>query len=75
MHRDRTPRTDLPDKLVAERDEIRETLGTKWWMALITAMGNWLFDYLALLAALTAVGSRPGHRSSCWPTSRPPSWT
>ena len=22
-------------------------------------MGNWLFDYLALLAALTAVGSRP----------------
>jgi hypothetical protein len=28
-------------------------------MALITAMGNWLFDYLALLAALTAVGSRP----------------
>ncbi len=59
MHRHQTPRTDMPDKLVAERDEIRETLGTKWWMALITAMGNWLFDYLALLAALTAVGSRP----------------
>jgi hypothetical protein len=58
-HRDRTPRTDLPDTLVAERDEIRETLGSKWWMALITSMGNWLFDYLALLAALTAVGSRP----------------
>ena len=59
MHRDRSPRTDLPDELVQERDEIRETLGTKWWVALITAMGNWLFDYLALLAALTAVGSRP----------------
>ena len=59
MHRDRTPRTDLPDTLLAERDEIRGTLGTKWWMALVTSMGNWLFDYLALLAALTAVGSRP----------------
>lgn len=57
--RHRAPRTDLPDKLVAERDEIRETLGSKWWLALVTAMGNWLFDYLALLAALTAVGSRP----------------
>jgi len=59
MHHDQPPRTDLPATLVAERDEIRETLGSKWWMALITSMGNWLFDYLALLAALTAVGSRP----------------
>ncbi len=58
-HRDRPPATGLPEKLVASRDAIRETLGSRWWMALITAMGNWLFDYLALLAALTAVGSRP----------------
>ncbi len=59
MHRDRPQRSDLPDKLVHERDEIRVTLGSRWWLALISAMGNWLFDYLALLAALTAVGSRP----------------
>jgi hypothetical protein len=59
LRKDRPPRTDLPDTLVRERDEIRETLGSRWWLALISSMGNWLFDYLALLAALTAVGSRP----------------
>ena len=59
VHHDRAPHTGLPEKLVEERDEIRETLGSRWWLALISAMGNWLFDYLALLAALTAVGSRP----------------
>ena len=51
--------TDLPDRLVRERDEVRRTLGTSWWKALFAALGNWLFDYLALLAALAAVGSRP----------------
>ena len=59
LRKGRQPRTDLPEELVRERDEIRETLGSRWWLALISAMGNWLFDYLALLAALTAVGSRP----------------
>jgi uncharacterized protein (TIRG00374 family) len=55
----RPPTTDLPDRLVAERDHVRSTLGRRWWVALLSALGNWLFDYLALLAALTAVGSRP----------------
>jgi uncharacterized protein (TIRG00374 family) len=53
------PRTDLPDELERERDEIRDTLGSSWWKAILFAAGNSLFDYLALLAALTAVGSRP----------------
>lgn len=53
------PRTDLPDKFIHERDEIRTTLGSSWWKAILLAAGNSLFDYLALLAALTAVGSRP----------------
>lgn len=53
------PRTGLPEELVRERDEIRETLGSRWGLALVSSMGNWLLDYLALLAALTAVGSRP----------------
>jgi uncharacterized protein (TIRG00374 family) len=53
------PTTDLPDRLVAERDHVRSTLGRRWWVALLSALGNWLFDYLALLAALTAVGSQP----------------
>ena len=53
------PRTDFPDRLEHERDEIRETLGSSWWKAILLAAGNSLFDYLALLAALTAVGSKP----------------
>ena len=59
MHKDRPPKTGTPDKLVRERNSIRGTLGSRWWLALITAWGNWLLDYLALLAALTAVGARP----------------
>jgi hypothetical protein len=50
---------DLPATLVNERNAIREQLGSRWWLAVITSMGNWLFDYLALLAALVAVGSQP----------------
>lgn len=54
------PRTsDLPERLLVERDEIRHSLGVNWWKALLFALGNWLFDYLALLAALAAVGSFP----------------
>jgi uncharacterized protein (TIRG00374 family) len=49
----------LPDRLIVDRNEARETLGSRWWLALLTSLGNWLFDYLALLAALAAVGSRP----------------
>ena len=57
--RKRTPMTGLPDLLVSERDVIRDTLEDAWWKALLFALGNWLFDYLALLAAIAAVGSRP----------------
>jgi hypothetical protein len=59
FHRGQAPLTDLPSRLVVQRDEIRDALGDTWWKALLYALGNWLFDYLALLAAITAVGSRP----------------
>ncbi|HEY7399314.1 MAG TPA: lysylphosphatidylglycerol synthase transmembrane domain-containing protein [Actinomycetota bacterium] len=49
----------LPAQLRVARDAIRRDLGRKWWEALLASLGNWLFDYLALLAALTAVGARP----------------
>jgi uncharacterized protein (TIRG00374 family) len=49
----------LPDRMIVDRNEAREILGSRWWLALLTSLGNWLFDYLALLAALAAVGSRP----------------
>ena len=51
--------TDLPQRLLVERNEIRSRLSAAWWKALLFALGNWLFDYLALLAALAAVGSFP----------------
>ena len=59
MHRRTAPRTDFPDRLKRERDEIRRTLGSSWWKAILFAAANSLFDYMALLAALTAVGSKP----------------
>ena len=59
MRGSRPAKTGTPEKLVRSRDEIRGTLGSRWWLALITASGNWLLDYLALLAAVAAVGARP----------------
>ena len=53
------PRDDLPDLLVRERNAISDSLEDSWWKALLFASGNWLFDYLALLAALAAAGARP----------------
>lgn len=53
------PRTALPARLLEERDFIKESLGDKWWQALPSAAGNWLFDFAALLAALAAVGAQP----------------
>ncbi len=52
-------RPGLPDRLVTTRNRIRATLGKQWWIALLAAAGNWVFDYFALLAALTAVHSNP----------------
>ena len=49
----------LPQRLLRQRDAIRRDLGEDWWRALLAAAGNWGLDYLALLAALTAVGARP----------------
>jgi uncharacterized protein (TIRG00374 family) len=55
----RAPRTDLPQRLLRERDEVRDVLGHHWWEALLLAAGRWVLDYLTLLAALTAVHASP----------------
>ncbi len=58
--RDHAPvANDLPERLIAERDAILDVLGKRWWMALLASLGNWLFDYLALLAVLRAIGVHP----------------
>jgi hypothetical protein len=53
------PLTGLSSKLLAERDFIVTTIGARWKQALLAAAGNTGFDYLALLAALLAVGANP----------------
>ena len=57
--RRRPPLTDLPDRLVAERDFVRRVLSSKWLEALLATCGRWRFDYGSLLIALVAVGARP----------------
>lgn len=50
---------DLPDRLVAHRDEVRERLGDRLLYASSAALGRWMFDLLALVTALIAVGAHP----------------
>ncbi len=47
------------NRLVRERDRLREALLDRWVEALAASVGKWLFDYLTLLAALRAVDSTP----------------
>jgi putative heme transporter len=49
----------LPERLLAERDTIRATFGVRWKMALSASIGKSLFDFLALVACLYAVGAKP----------------
>lgn len=44
---------------VEQRDRIIAVLGTRWKRSLAASVGNWTFDYLALVAALRAVGASP----------------
>jgi uncharacterized protein (TIRG00374 family) len=53
------PVTQLPQKLLSDRDFIRTTIGENWKRAVVAAALNTVFDYLALLCALRAVGANP----------------
>jgi uncharacterized protein (TIRG00374 family) len=53
------PITELPERLLRERDQTLAALGNRWYKALFAAFGWWLFDYGALLLALAAIGARP----------------
>ena len=72
--RGKPPTTDLPARLVVQRDEIRDALGDTWWKALLFSLGNWLFDYLALLAAITAWAHGRARPWCCWRTPRRWCW-
>jgi uncharacterized protein (TIRG00374 family) len=57
--RKRPATTDLPARLVGERNSIREVLGERWREALVATACRLGFDFLALFAALAAVGGLP----------------
>lgn len=57
--RRRDPVADVPQRLLTVRDFVRQTIGRRWQAALLAAAGNTSLDYLALLAALRAVGADP----------------
>ena len=57
--RKKPPLKGLDETLLAQRNEIRKVLGRQWWQALLFSAGRLAFDYLCLLAALRATGSRP----------------
>ncbi len=59
LRRKSAPLTELPDRLLRERNRIIGTLGPRWKRALAATSGRWALDYATLLAALAAVGSQP----------------
>jgi uncharacterized protein (TIRG00374 family) len=56
LHRDNPP---TAEGVIHQRDVIVGALGSRWEQALAAAVGKWMFDYLALVAALYAVGAGP----------------
>jgi uncharacterized protein (TIRG00374 family) len=57
--RKRTPITGLSDRLVFERNRIREVLGERWKAAMLLSSGRLAFDYGTLLATIRATGIKP----------------
>jgi uncharacterized protein (TIRG00374 family) len=55
----KTPLVGLGEKLLKERDQVRERLGARWPTALSVAVGRWGFEYFALLITLYAIGADP----------------
>jgi hypothetical protein len=59
LRRKRKPSHGLPERLLQERDLIRDGLSSSWTEALLLTVGRWVFDYGALLLALAAVDQHP----------------
>jgi uncharacterized protein (TIRG00374 family) len=49
----------LPGRVARERELVLAAVGARWWIALLAAVGRWLFDYLVLVAALAAFEATP----------------
>jgi uncharacterized protein (TIRG00374 family) len=49
----------LPERLLEQRDRVGRAVAAHPWLALLSAVGKWGFDYLVLVCALTATGATP----------------
>ncbi len=56
--RKRPALTGLPERLSAERTQIRAALEARWGRAAVASACNWLLDYAVLMTALIAVGAQ-----------------
>jgi uncharacterized protein (TIRG00374 family) len=59
LKRKSEPMTGLEDRLVYERNRIRDVLGQRWKAALLLSSGRLAFDYATLLATIRATGVTP----------------
>ena len=59
LKRKAEPMTDLPDRLVRERDRIRHVLGRRWKAATLLSSGRLFFGFFCLLATIRATGAKP----------------
>ena len=53
------PVTGLEDRLATERADLLTVFRDRWVVVLAASMGRWIFDYLALLVVLVAIGAAP----------------
>jgi uncharacterized protein (TIRG00374 family) len=59
LRRRRPPIEGLGERLVVQRDVLRDAVGSDWLAALAAVVGRWAFEYLGLLVALNAIGAQP----------------
>jgi uncharacterized protein (TIRG00374 family) len=59
LKRKAEPMTGLEDRLVFERNRIRDVLGRRWKAALLLSSGRLAFDFGTLLATIRATGAKP----------------
>ncbi len=59
LKRRAVPMTGLSDRLVYERNRIRDVLGRRWKEAALLSSGRLAFDFGTLLATIRATGAKP----------------
>lgn len=58
VRRRKSPVSDLPARVLHQRNRLRDSLGARWFWALVAVISKWAFDFFALVAAVAATGVR-----------------